>query len=452
MKRTTLGFAIVLLLMPALSSGAFAQDDTPGADLGGYDTSAAAVAISFRPFLPALISTGDTPFEASVAHSTSRVKSGGNAFGRGALLWPGATAADMGPVLGVAFRQPEIGSLIPKWPLQAEATQDDGEVTTGAPPLAWMRALGRVDKSEGDSRIADIHIPRVLHIEHIASTSSSVVTDSGVASEAIVKLQGVSLLAGFIKAEEIRSISRTSSIGAAGSSSGDVDILGLKIGGIDVSVTDEGFQVVGLPPDASGFPGAGGEPAPGQSPEDAVNQVLKVLGARITLFHSISETRGGVAQRMQPGVIVSVNNPAGGQGPIPPGRFDIILASSSASALSTLPFAGDGFDGGGSDTGTSVAGLETENGGGFSIGDGPKVDGETATGIGADLSDVASGSLGPVPSLINADPQRGDYRFNGLPIGLVIALLIAAAFLARYIRNVFNGLMSGRVAEGEEIV
>ena len=66
----------------------------------------------------------------------------------------------------------------------------------------------------------------------------------------IVKLQGVSLLAGFIKIEEIRSISRTTSIGSAASSSGDVDVVGMKIGGVDVSVTDDGFQVTGLPPDA----------------------------------------------------------------------------------------------------------------------------------------------------------------------------------------------------------
>lgn len=443
MKKLITIVAVSLLLAPA---AAFAQDDTPGANLGGYDASASAMAVSFRPFLPALVSTGDTPFEGTVALSSSRIKSGGNAFGRGALLWPGATAADMGPVLGVAFRQPELGALIPKWPLQAEADQNAGEVTTGAPPVAAMRALGRKDRAEGDSRIADIHIPRVVHIEHIASTSTSVVTDSGVASEAIVKLQGVSLLAGFIKAEEIRSISRTTSIGSAASSSGDVDILGLRIGGVEVSVTDDGFQIDGLPPDASSFPGAGGEPAPNASPEEVVNQVLAALGARITLFHSISNVKGGVAERMQPGVIVSVENPVGGQGPIPPGRFDIVLASSSAAALSTLPFSSDigggggGIGGGSGDVGGGADGDGA--GGSISIGDGPEVAGETVTNVGGDLSDVAEGSLGAAPSLGDATQRRGEYRFNGLPVGLVFALMLVAAFVARYVRNFFNGLIS----------
>jgi hypothetical protein len=444
MKRLFLALIAALLVVP---TAAFAQDETPGENLGGYDAAASAMAVSFRPFLPALVSTGDTPFEGTLALSSSRVKSGGNAFGRGALLWPGPTLADFGPVIGVAFGQPELGALIPKWPLQAEATQDDGEITTGAPPVAVMRALGHKDRSEGDSRIADVHVPRIVHIEHIASTSSSVVTDSTVASEAIVKLQGVSLLAGFIKVEEIRSISRTTSIGSAASSSGDVDILGMKIGGIDVSVTDEGFQVTGVPKDMQSIPGAGGEPAPGTSPEDAVNSVLSALGARITLFKSITNVRGAVAERMNPGVIISVENPAGGQGPIPPGRFDIVLASSAASSLSTLPFSA-GDIGGGVDL-PDDSGDSSSNGGAISIGDGPEVAGETVENVGGDLSDVAEGSLGAAPNLGDLSQRRGEYRFAGLPLGLVLALLAAAAVVARYIRSFFLGMIGSR-SEKEE--
>ena len=65
-------------------------------------------------------------------------------------------------MLGVAFGQPELGSLIPKWPVQAQANQDSGEVITGAPPVATMRAFGAPDRGEGDARIADIHVPRIV--------------------------------------------------------------------------------------------------------------------------------------------------------------------------------------------------------------------------------------------------------------------------------------------------
>lgn len=451
--------AAIVATLVLVAAPAFAvEDTTPGGNLGGYDAQASGVAVSFRPFLPALVSTGDVPFEASFALSASRVKSGGNALGRGAFVWPGSTLADFGPVIGVAFGQPEIGALVPKWPLQAEATQDSGEVLTGLPPVASMRAFGGPDRAEGDSRIGHIHVPRIVEIAHVLSTSDSVVTDGNVSSSSIVELHGVSLLAGFVKAETIRSISRTTSLGSAASSSGDVDIIGLTIGGTEVSVTDDGFQVTGVPPDAGSIPGAGGEPFPGQSPEDAVNAVLEALGARITLFNSISKVAGGNAERMQPGVVVSVNNPVGGTGPIPPGRFDIFLASTAASSLATTPFSID-------DIGTATGGAGTTGAGGgggtassstdagpdsVSIGSGAEVGGGSVSDVGDDLTDAAQGSLGAVGPLEGAEPTREEYRFGGLPIGLVVGLLVLAALIARRVRTGFIGFLAPANREGDE--
>lgn len=449
MTRRLIALVAALLVVATPAAAQVRIDETPGENLGGYDGIASGAALSFQPFLPALVSTGDVPFEVTFALSATRVKSGGNAFGRGALAWPGSTAADLGPVLGVAFGQPEIGSLIPKWPLQAQATQDSGEIVTGAPPVASMRAFGAIDRGEGDCRIADIHIPRVVHIEHIASSSASVVTDGGVSATSIVKLQGVSLLAGFIKIEEVRSVSRTTSIGGAASASGDVDVLGMTIGGVEVSVTDDGFQIEGLPPDAEAAPGAGGEPFPGTSPEETVNSVLSALGAKITLFAGTSKVGGGRAERMQPGLVVSVNNPVGGTGPIPPGRFDIFLATTSASALATLPFSAngglgsapsvDGLAGGGDD---SAAGASTSAGGSrqVSLGGGTDVGGGSVSNVADDLSEAAQGPLGAIGSLDESQPS--DYRFDGLPLGLVIGLLLLALILARLIRNGYRGLLA----------
>ena len=439
----------ILASILLISAPAFAAviDETPGENLGGYDGIASSVAVSFQPFLPALVSTGDVPFEGSFGLGTSRVKSGGNAFGRGALVWPGSTAADLGPVLGVGFGQNELGALIPKWPLQAQANQREGEVITGAPPAIEMRALGQPDRADGESRVADVNVPRLVHIENVASSSVSIVTDGSVTAMGRVALSGVTLLGGYIKAEQIRSVSRTASIGGAGSSSGDVDIEGLTIGGVEVSVTDDGFQVVGVPPDAQDLPGAGGEPFPGQSPEEVVGSVLDLLGARITLFKSISKVKGGSAERMQPGVVISLDNPVGGQGPIPPGRFDIFLASTSSSSLSTLPFgpdalpdvdvSGGGLGGGGADGEPSIT-----------IGDGPTVGGSSVTNLGDDLSDAASGSLGAVG--LPEGAQNSDYRFDGLPLALVLALLAAAFFVSRFIRNALSSMIAGAAGRSSD--
>lgn len=429
---------VVILLSAAPVLGV---DETPGEGLGGYDSAGSAAAVSFQPFLPALVSTGDVPFEITFGHATSRVKSGRIASGRGALVWPGSTLADFGPVLGAAFGQDEVGAMVPKWPLQATANQDSGEVTTGVPPIVTMTARGNVDRGEGDSRIADIHIPRLVHIENVASTSVSVVSDQSVTTTSRTTLNGVSLLAGYVKAESIRSISRTTSIGSAASTSGDIDVVGLKIGGVDVSVTDDGFQVTGLPPDARQMPGAGDEPFPNQSPERYVQQVLTNLGARITLFESFKQTQGARASITQPGVVLSLDNPVGGQGPIPPGRFDIFLASTSAEAVASLPFSAPdpavvSPTESGSDLGSPSAS------GSISIGPGPAPAQESIVGVEESLAEAAQGSLGGIGEGLADVVRRSDYRFDGLPMGMVVALMMAALIAARYVRNFFNSLMN----------
>jgi len=437
--RARLALLVVLVVGGMYALPAFAQDTTPGENLGGYDVNASGLAISVQPVFPAFLPTGDAPFEGTIALSTGRVKSGGNAFGRGSIIWPGNAASDPGPLFGQLVG-PEVGALFPKWPLQAQATQQDGEVTAGAPPLVSMTAIGQSDRGFGDVRTADIQAPGFVHAEHVASTSDTVVKDAGVTSVARVSLQGVTLAAGYITIEELRSVSRTSGNGSTSTSNGDVDVVGMKIGGIDVSVTDDGFQVTGVPPEGEEVPGAGGEPVPNSSPEEQVQQVLANLNARITLFEGVSRTAGGQAQHYEIGLVLSIDNPVGGQGPIPPGRFDIILGSTSSSTLSSSPFSAgpSGFESGGSN------GTGGGSPGSVSLGDGPRVGGSTVSGVGEDLSgaETTPGSQAAGENFGNAVPQGSDYRFDGIPMALFIVLLLVALVVARYIRNFFASLMT----------
>ena len=447
MKRV-LALAVVALCL--LAAPAFAVDDTPGSNLGGYDAQANAMAFSFQPVFPALLPTGDAPVEGTIGLSTGRVKSGGNSFGRAAIVWPGNAAADPGPLLGAGFGQTELGALFPKWPLQAQATQGDGEVVTGAPPGVSMKAIGYPDRGAGDVRSADVNVPGLILAEQFASTADTVVMDASASSVARVTFQGVSLLGGHITIEQLRSISKTTSNGNSSTQSGDVDIVGMKIGGIDVSVTDDGFKVTGVPPDAGSAPGAGGEPFPGQSPEEQVQQVLANLGARITLFNGVGRTTGGQAHHYELGLVLSVDNPVGGQGPIPPGRFDIILASTTSSTLGSPLFSAGGFgQTGGSDSGSSTGVL-----GGSQVPDSVSIGGGPTVGSSSlDNVDRALGGTGGSATLggfLDAAPQRVDYKFNGLPRGMVIGLLLAALLAARWIRNFFNSIMGAKSAEGSE--
>jgi hypothetical protein len=436
--------ACVLLALGALP--AYAQDTTPGEGLGGYDAQASALAISVQPVFPAFLPTGDAPFEATIALSTGHTKSGGNSFGRGSAIWPGNAASDPGPLLGQLFG-PQIGALFPKWPVQAQANQDDGVVTAGAPPVLEMKAIGYPDRAYGDVRTGDVLAPGFVHVEHLASTSDTVVKDASVSSVARVTLQGISLANGYITIDQLRSISTTSSSGSSSTSSGDVDITGMKIGGIDVSVTDDGFQVTGAPSEAGDAPGAGGKPFPGQSPEEQVRQALATINGRITLFKGAGVRSGGQAQHYELGLVLSLDNPVGGQGPVPPGHFDIILGSTSSSALGSSLFAagGTGATGGGGtgETGGSAFGggsTGAEAPGAVSIGEGPHVGGTSIGKVGGDLG--SGGATGAVGEPFGGIPQRSDYKFGGLPIGLVIGLLLVALVIARSIRNFLNTLMT----------
>ncbi|HYZ92115.1 MAG TPA: choice-of-anchor P family protein [Actinomycetota bacterium] len=441
MKPLRLSFCLFALVAAfAFAVPAGAEDTTPGENLGGYDAQASAMAFSFQPVFPALLPTGDAPVEGTIGLATGRVKSGGNAAGRGAIIWPGNAAADPGPLIGAGFGQEAIGALIPKWPLQAQAVQGEGEVTTGAPPAISMKAYGFADRGAGDVRAADVDVPGLLHAEHVASTSETTVTDGAVSSVARVAFDGVSLFDGHVTVEQIRSLSKTTSNGGTATTAGDVDIVGMKIGGIDVSVTDDGFKVTGAPPDAGSAPGAGGEPFPGQSPEEQVQEVLANLGARITLFHGVGRKTGGQAQHYELGLVFSIDNPVV-QGPIPPGRFDVIVGSTASSTFASMPFR---FDGGG--FGESGATPSREPGS-VSIGEGPAPGAGSLSPIGEQVD--ASGDVGG--GVVTDVAQRSDYKFGGVPASTLVILLLAALLAARYMRNFFLSVIGVKSAnEGSE--
>ncbi len=423
MKRVV-AVAIFSVFVVAIGAPSFAQteDTSPGSGLGGYIAQSSAEAFSIQPYLPALISTGDVPVEGTIALSTSNAASGGNSFARGAALWLGSAAGDPGPLIGEGAGQPAIGALFPKWPVQAQATQNDGEVTTGQAPLFSMVADGYPDHSSGDTRIADVNVPGLVHIEHSASTSTSVVKTTEVDNDARVVLHGISLLNGHITIDQLLSYSKTTSNGTTSTQSGNLAISGLAIGGTGVIVTDKGFQVTGQ------------SPTPGQSPQQAVNAVLAAFHARLTLYNAAGSAVGGTADRVGGALVLSIDNPIGGVGPIPPGRFDIILGSTSSTAQASPPFtlgapAGD----------TSVGAVALPSGespSSVSLGAGPSPSSGTESSVGA-----LSGPSGALPGAQAL--QSSDYHFKGIPIGLVLVLLIVAAVAARYVRRFVVRLIGG---------
>ena len=428
-----------MLLVLASPTRAFAQTDDQGSSsqLGGYIAGAAGWAFSFQPVIPALLPTGDAPFETTVSLSTASVRSGGNAAGRGALIWPGSAAANLGPLFAQAAGQPALAGLLPPWPAAVEATADDGEKLRAVSPAAKMRAFGSPRRAEGESVTPDVNFPGVLKINSVSSLSVAEVTDVDVTSTCVVHLQGVSLLNGAINIDSINSRSLTRSTGGASKADGDVQVAGLTVGGISAALTADGIHATGLPSSADPIPGVGSA-FPGMNPDDALNQALSALGVSISLTRATNTIAGGSADRLANGVLVSIKDPA-----FPGSHFDITLATTGSSALATLPVS------------TEVSGVDLSAAGGdLGVGGGggatavtpaPTTGNFSSSPLGGLALGPSAGTAGVAPAASGA-PLSGSlagYHFKGVPLGWVVIAVIACLLLARWLRGFLRRSLLG---------
>lgn len=423
--------AAVLVCVPVAASAQEEVGEEPA--LAGYVGVAGGAAFSLRPVFPGLLPTGDAPFEITLGLTTANTKSGGNSFAQAAGVWPGSAAANLGPLLGTAAGQPVFSQVIPAWPAAVSADQDAGEAVRGTEPGPVLRAVGSEDGSSARAQGAGGGIPGLLTVEAIASTSRSLVEDLKLVSESIVTLKGVSILDGTVTIDVIKSVATATSTGDDATSVGDVRLDGVKVGGVDVTVTGEGVKAAG--------PLA-----------DAVVTTLEGAGVSLELLQGAGRAEGGTADRVSNGLLVSILNPAAAANPQFEGsRFEISLAPTAVGALASPPFtdefvsdlgleAGSGFGdltdaGGALDAGALDAGVD----GSFSsladtVGDvfGDAGPADTAGGVAGENGD--NGALAFEPT------GRSFEDVGGVPASLVVALVIATVLAARWIRRVVASL------------
>lgn len=433
------GIVALLLLITPIGVGTSAAQ-VPGEKLGGYQASTSGAAFSFRPVFPGVLPTGDAPFEVTVPLTSANVTSGGNSFGQASLVWPGSALANLNPIflqLGEPF--PTLAKVLPPYPAVVEASQVDGENEKNVGPGLQMRAKGTPEGAEGEAAAAQVDFPGFLTIREVRSFSKAAVSSFDVEASSEVTLEGISLLDGMITADAIRSFSSTQSNGDSAQEGGDVEVVGLRIGGVEVELTAEGLQVIG------GSSEAPGEPFPGQNPDEIVNGVLEQLQASITLTGNDGAASGGSAAHSATGVLVSVENPFPGAGPVvvPPGRFQVLLGSTSANALANPPFEFD-FETGmatSAGSGSVGGGTSVSAGGGSSLSGAPSVPGAGADSP-ARLSSPSAGEGGGIIGNFEVGSTSVNYEFDGVPVGAIIAALFAVGFGARYLRRFVDGIIT----------
>ena len=416
--RRILLTAVSLAMLTVAAMPAPARAQTEDSQLGGYVAAAGGWAFSFQPFLPALLPTGDAPAEATFSLSSASVKSGGQSAARAALVWPGSAAANLGPLLEQGAGVPGMAGLLPPFPAAIEATAKDGERARTLPPAMTMRAFGSESRSEGEVRTPDVRFPGVLEIDSVSSTSFSEVTDVDVSSGCSVHLNGVSILGGAVKFAAIHSRSVTGSTGTSGTAGGDLQVVGLTVGGIAAELTADGVRFLGVPPAAGDLPGLTA-PFPGNNPDASLTSALAALGVTIRLTRAVDKVTGATAERLANGVTVSIVNPA-----VEGGRFDITLASTGSSATASPPVDSivDGLDV------TPITDAVSDALPPLDLGS----DAASTPFTSSPLGDLAVGSA--APGATGSDGLATtpvSYNFDGVGWQLILILLAASVLVAR---------------------
>jgi hypothetical protein len=406
MRRLVVLAAVVLV---ALAPAAAAQ--TADEELGGYVGTANGAAFSILPIFPGLLPTGDAPFEVTGALTTASIKSGGNAYGQAAPLWPGSAAANLGPLLGTAASQPALVGLFPPYPAAVTADQDSGEESQGAPPGPVMKASGKDGTSDSTVQAGAVDVPGVFHADAVRSTSRAAVEAGKLVTETTATLTGIRLGDGTVTIDALRSTSKATSDGTRSTSTGDTVLTGLKVAGQAADLTGKGLRSLGLP-------------------IEALTKALQGAGIELALTKADGRSEGGTADRVGSGLTATIANPAAAANPQFQGSsFVVTLGPTAVGALASPPFAADVVP--------EVPLPTLEAGTGF---------GSIATTVSGSFGAVPPGAPVAAPASVAFRPaKKGLDPTAPVPATAAAGLLVAVVLGSRWISR-----FAGRFVSSEE--
>ncbi|MCU1380881.1 MAG: hypothetical protein JWN29_3864 [Acidimicrobiales bacterium] len=396
-------FAVVAVAL-GMTPVAGAQDAEE--ELAGYVGMASGAAFSLQPIFPGLLPTGDAPFEVTGGLTAANVKSGGNAYGQAAALWPGSAAANLGPLLGTAAGQPIFTELIPPYPLAVDANQDEGEQSQGAPPGPLLRAKGEAGASDATSSAGGLDVPGIVHADAVTSTSRTAVEGRLLISEAAVTLTGVVLGDGAVTIDSLKTVARATSDGDHSTSTGSTVLSGLEIAGRAAELSEKGLTSAGLP-------------------VAILEKALDDAGLTVSITEAGGSADGGSADRVSSGLVVTLVNPAAAANPQFEGsKFVLLLGPTAVGALASPPFDFEfvdqlplaGVDSGGGFSTVASTVTDTFAGGGTPAG--------TATPIAFEPARRVLDGVGGVSA--------------GLLLGLLLVTVLGARWLSRYVRRLVS--------------
>ena len=288
------------LLITPLAGAAFAAQDgeirTQAPELGGYamETSAAPLSVLFfEQVIPIPTDPGDPQFEVTEAYTEAHLSTGPDARALGSSLWPGAA-------FGEGFST--ICECGQDYAVKADARYpgEPHESTKEAPTGGGMHAealgldvLGRAESSQSPN-------PENVRYGQVASRSTATVR-KGVATTTVdASASDLSLAAGIITIDEVRTTIEGSSDGEKAKVAGRTTVTGLVIAGTGYTVDDKGIRPV-----EDGKPGGGIVPLPSSLPVG--DELRKALGIEVELIPHETEVNGPDAERTAGGLRITID-------------------------------------------------------------------------------------------------------------------------------------------------
>jgi hypothetical protein len=467
--RLVAGLGALALATVASGPRATAQgfDDEAGG-LGGFDLQALATPVTVLFDSPSAGIPASPIMEWDLAFTTARLESGPVGHALAAPIWPGETAATVGPfVSSEANRGARDGGApdsfafpeIPSWPVKAEASQpgtasDDRSLG----PVGTMQAAARETISEAVTTLTGFGLDAVVDARSMRGVSRTFAGTDRATAEAQSVVKDLTIAGGLVTVEQVTSRVEVVSDGKAATVEGRTTVAGLTIGGTPFEFDGEKLTVAD----------SGDDGALADAVDAAAGEALKAAGIEVMLTNADDIVDGPVGDRAASALVFKFTNTPARQ--IMDGMPEelqrqlgsfvgtdqsvlVILGGIRAKAAASEPFDFPDFPvidpgtGGGTDfTGTGTSG------GGFA--------GTDVLSAGTGTS-AGTSSLPTFPAPSSGPPTAGrtlggvslrpalatPVDVNGIPVGAVLAGLVALLAGARMMRRASDTLLGAKAQE-----
>jgi hypothetical protein len=431
LRRVVRVSVVLLLWVPVVVLGTKFAIGLTSADFAGYDMGAKATAVQLVFDSPSLGVPANPTGELNLAFSEATFKSGPSGYGLGSLVWPGQVVAALPPfIIGIIEEQAmsDIPLDLPTYPVRAEtfypAGPQDSSFQLGT---SVMSSKAHDTFTEANAHLNSFAFPGIISLGSQTSMVSDGFDTAGAVSMAEAAVSDLSIQ-GVLTIDGVVTRATARSNGEKGSVAGATTVTGVEVGGIAVTIDNEGVKVA----DQTG-PGVA-------AAQQAVNQSLLQAGISIELAAPVDTIAGPSATRALGGVIVNMKSD-------PLNAVLALLPPDIRKQITDNITFDQTFS-------ISIAPAVVSAGAGLGIDQAPPADvaippaadlgGDTSVPVDTSSGDTGTGDTGGTTVPSGNAPVSLSNDFDGVPLWLVIVLLLVALASSRPLMMAADRLFAAR--------